>query len=117
MNKPKKILTLKDRRAFLRLYRKGKCISGHCMVVYCLKNKTPLTHLGITVSKKTGNAVVRNGIKRRIRESFRLMLPAIKDGYDIVVVARQSCVNAHFTVIQNELHGLLKEATLLEDDE
>lgn len=116
MNKPKKVLSVKDRKVFLRLYRKGKCISTRLFAVYILKNRTVFTHLGITVSKKIGKATTRNKVKRRIRESFRLLLPQIKDGYDIVIVARQACTEVHFTVIKNELHDILKEATLLDSD-
>ena len=64
--------SLKQNHLFRRLYQKGKSASGHCLVVYCRKNGLPYNRLGLTTGTKLGHAVVRNRIRRCIREAYRL---------------------------------------------
>lgn len=86
------------------------------MVLYCRRNRGGENRLGYTVSVKLGHAVTRNRVRRRLREIYRLNAPALRSGWDIVIVARQRCVgaryekmNAAFLSACAEL-GLLREA-------
>ncbi len=88
--------TLKKNSDFRRLYAKGKSVVTPYMVLYCRRNSLGVNRLGYTVSTKLGHAVVRNRVRRRLREIYRLNSPAMKTGYDIVVVARSRCVNARY---------------------
>lgn len=88
--------TLKKNSDFRRLYAKGKSAVNPYMVLYCRRNSLGVNRLGYTVSTKLGHAVVRNRVRRRLREIYRLNSPAMKTGYDIVVVARSRCVNARY---------------------
>ena len=81
---------------FQRLYSKGTSCSDKNIVVYFLPNRQRINRLGITVSKKTGTAVLRNRVKRLIKESYRLDEKSIKTGYDIVIVARRNVVNSSY---------------------
>lgn len=111
-----KLYPLKKNHLFGRAYRKGKSFFSQTLVLYVLPNRDKSrTLLGITVSKKRGKAVVRNRIKRRLREAYRYYLPNLKNGKLIVIVAKQPAVNADFTVIRDELGILLGKAALLED--
>lgn len=110
----KKIIALKENHLFSRAYRKGRCFSGKYIALYALKNYDKHSKkLGITVSKNRGNAVKRNRCKRIIREAYRVFNPFIKEGYIIVIVARQPCVDAHVSVVTSELEALLSKAALL----
>ena len=88
--------TLKKNSDFRRLYAKGKSVVTPYMVLYCRRNSLGVNRLGYTVSTKLGHAVVRNRVHRRLREIYRLNSPAMKKGFDIVVVARSRCVGARY---------------------
>lgn len=109
--------SLKQNHLFRRLYQKGKFSSGRCLVVYCRKNGLPYNRLGLTAGTKLGHAVVRNRIRRRIREAYRLSEERYVLGYDIVVVARHRAVDANYQEIaqclakQMEKLGLIRKET------
>lgn len=83
-----KILTITRNNDFLRIYRKGKSAASPFVVSYIMPNRLGTTRLGLTTSKKIGNAVARSRARRVMRASMREILPAIKPGYDIILVAR-----------------------------
>ena len=87
---------MKKNSDFRRLYAKGKSAVNPYLVLYCRRNSLGVNRLGYTVSTKLGHAVVRNRVRRRLREICRLNSPAMKTGFDIVVVARSRCVNARY---------------------
>ena len=80
--------TMKKNHEFRRLYDKGKNAATPVLVVYCRKTNRDSNQIGFTVSKKIGNAVCRNQIRRRLREIYRLHESELRRGLDIVVVAR-----------------------------
>ena len=90
----KRAVTLKENYEFRRLYQKGKSAVGGGMVLYCRKNRLDHNRLGLTASTKLGHAVVRNRARRRLREVYRLHNPELKQGYDIILVARTRTVKA-----------------------
>ena len=93
----KAAVTVKENYEFRRIYRKGRSAVSPYFVVYCLKNRAGASRLGITVSKKLGHAVVRNRVRRRLREIYRLNSSQLKTGWDIVIVARSRCVGAEYS--------------------
>ena len=78
----KSTTTVKQNYEFRRMYAKGKSGVSSCLVVYYRKNRLGHNRLGVTVSTKLGHAVVRNRVRRRIREIFRLSQGKMKQGYD-----------------------------------
>ena len=91
-------VSLKENRVFRRLYAKGKSAVGPAMVLYCRKNGGKENRLGFTVGTKLGCAVVRNRVRRRLREIYRLNEEKLRPGYDIVVVARVRASTAGMTI-------------------
>ena len=89
----KKAVTIKLNHEFRRLYNKGKSAVTPSMVVYCRKSRLEHNRVGITVSTKLGCAVKRNRARRRLRELFRLAQPGMKQGYDVILVARTRAVS------------------------
>lgn len=88
--------TLKKNSDFRRLYAKGKSAVTPYLVLYARPNRLGENRLGYTVSAKLGHAVVRNRVRRRLREIVRLNSPAVRQGYDMVLVARQRAVGAPY---------------------
>lgn len=81
-------VVLKENKAFQRCYRKGRFTANGYVCAYFFPNRMPVNRLGITVSKKNGNAVQRNRIKRIVRVAYRLNEDKLPIGYDIVFVGR-----------------------------
>jgi ribonuclease P protein component len=81
-------LPMKENRDFQKVYARGKFFVSPVLVSYVLKGRTKSLRVGITTSKKTGNAVKRNRSRRVIREAFRALAGGVKPGYDLVFVAR-----------------------------
>lgn len=80
--------TLKLNKDFKRLYYRGKCVVARSVVIYTQKNRLGRNRLGLTCGKTIGKAVQRNRAKRLMRESYRLLGGNLKQGYDIVIIAR-----------------------------
>ena len=110
-----RVYTLKKNSEFRRLYSRGKSAVNSYMVVYCRKNGREINRVGYTVSVKLGHAVVRNRVRRRLREIYRLNSPALKKGWDIVIVARGRCVDARYARLDEAFLALCGKLSLLEE--
>ncbi|WP_195940992.1 ribonuclease P protein component [Romboutsia sp. 1001713B170131_170501_G6] len=109
----KKTKGLKKDSDFRKVYKHGKSFATKYLVMYVLDNKSDDTKLGISVSKKVGKAIVRNKIRRRIRESYRLNVDEnVKSGYDIVFIARIASNQAEYKDIEKSVKYLVKKANL-----
>ena len=112
----KKAVTLKENYEFRRLYRKGASAAGSGMVLYCRKNNLHRNRLGVTVSVKLGHAVVRNRIRRRLREVYRLHNGHLKQGYDIILVGRSRAYGAPWQEMCATFVRLSRKLELWEDE-
>ena len=88
---------------FQVVYKKGKSYANKYLVMYILKNNTEENRLGISVSKKVGNSVVRHRITRLIRESYRLQESKFQNGFDIIVIARTNAKDKSYKEIESAL--------------
>lgn len=103
---------LKLNHIFRRLYATSGQANGY-LVLYARPNRSATNRVGITVSKKLGHAVVRNRIRRRLREVYRLNEDKFLPGYDIVVVARSRCISANFQKLTGAYLALAEKAGIL----
>ena len=106
--------SLKLNHIFQRLYRTSGHANGY-LVLYARKNRTATNRVGITVSKKLGKANVRNRVRRRLREVYRLNEEKFQPGWDIVVVARTRAIHAPFDTLTENYMALAKKAGILID--
>lgn len=111
----KRFNSIKKNSDFQIVYKSGKSYANKLLVMYVLVTERAESRIGISVSKKVGNSVVRHHITRLVRESFRLNKDMIKTGLDIVVVARPAAKESNFKNIESAymhlcgLHNIKKE--------
>ncbi|NFO05333.1 ribonuclease P protein component [Clostridium botulinum] len=118
------IYRLKKNIEFIIVYRRGKSFANKTLVLYVLKNKRnkdkdgiAYSKIGISVSKKVGNSVVRSKCKRLLSESFRLNYNNILKGYDCVFVARNPMRDSDYFETEKAMKNLIKKAGLYYDEE
>ena len=100
--------SLKNNRDFVNVYTSGKSYANKFLVIYTLKNNSDRNRLGISVSKKVGNSVIRHRLKRLIKESYRLHEKMFNSGLDIVVIARKGYDACDYAGIESALLHLMK---------
>ena len=106
--------SIKKNGDFQKVYKTGRSYAGKLLVMYVIRTDREETRIGISVSKKVGNSVVRHHVTRLLRESFRLNRDRVKKGLDIVVVARAAAKEAEFKNIEGAylhlcgLHNILE---------
>ncbi len=108
-----KFTSIKENREFMFLYRKGESYCADCLVIYVRKNKNRGLRLGITATKKIGKAVIRNKVKRRIRESFSANADKLPPCYDIIIVARSKAACSSYAELNSAMRYLFHKAGLL----
>ena len=109
--------SLKKYGDFQRVYHKGKSYANKYLIMYILEKDTQQNRIGISVSKKVGNSVVRHRITRLIRESYRLNESKFVRGLDMVVIARPGAKEKNFFDIESALLHLGKLQGILEAEE
>ncbi|MGL4850238.1 MAG: ribonuclease P protein component [Clostridium sp.] len=117
------IYKLRKNNEFRLVYRRGSSLANDLLVLYRFKNRKnkdnenlPYNKVGISVSKKVGNSVVRSRSKRLISESYRLNEVKLKKGYDFVFVARTKIEGKNFHDVEKAMLHLFKKAGLLNEE-
>jgi len=104
---------LAHRGQFDRVRRSGHSWAGPLLVLVALANASPDTRFGFLVSKRVGKAVVRNRVRRLLREAARARLPALPVGWDLILIARTGAAQADLLSIVASLNSLLLRANLV----
>lgn len=111
----KKLKTLKKNYEFQNVLNKGKFYIGKQITIYITKNREEVNSIGIAISSKTGNAVKRNNIKRKVRENYRLISDKLKQGYNIVFLwnKKVSAEEVCFHTIKEDMNKAFIRAGLV----
>lgn len=109
--------SLKKNKDFQMVYKKGTSFANKYLVMYVLENHLNKNRLGISVSKKVGNSIVRHGLTRLIREGYRLHEELFQCGYDIVIVARVNAKGKNYHEIKGAILHLARLHHLAEKEE
>lgn len=100
--------SLRKNRDFQVVFKNGKSRANKYLVLYVLENRLDKNRIGISVSKKVGNSVIRHRVKRLIKESYRLHENMFNSGLDIVVIARESANTIGYREMESALLHLMK---------
>lgn len=118
------IYRLKKNFEFTTVYRRGRSFANDLLVMYILKNKKNkdkeldlYNKLGVSVSKKVGNSVIRSRCKRLVSESFRLNYDSIVRGYDFVFIVRNPMKDKNYFEVEKAMVSLFKKAGLYNNEE
>ena len=112
----KRFPSLKKNQEYQKVYQTGRSLANRYLVMYVMKSDRPGNRIGISVSKKVGNSVIRHRLARLVRESFRLNRHMLDEGLDIVIVARIAAKDSDYKKIDSAfmhlcgLHNILKES-------
>jgi ribonuclease P protein component len=112
----KRTVTLKENCDFRRLYGKGKSIQAPALVSYVMKNRAGICRIGITTSKKIGNAVERNRARRVIRAAYQSIENKVNGNYDIIFVARTKTKYIKSTSLETIMLSQLKQAGVINEE-
>ncbi len=108
--------SLKKNHQFQFVYKNGKSYANKYLIMYMMENGLEKNRIGISVSKKVGNSVVRHRVKRLIRESYRLHEKIFNSGLDMVIIARPSASAAGYKEAESALLHLCKLHHVLKND-
>ena len=112
--KMKKKFRIKKNEEFQLVFHKGESFANRQFVIYILdKQDQDFFRIGLSVSKKIGNAVIRNQVKRYIRQTFLELSESIPAGKDFVVIARKPAADMNFNEVKSSLMHVLKRASVL----
>ena len=105
-------LRLRENRRFQAVYRRGRSWPDRHLVVHALPSREPGRRFGFVVSKKVGGAVLRNRVRRLLREACRALLAGVPSGVDVVIVARAAAAEASLEKLMAEMRSLFQRAGL-----
>ncbi|HMN29325.1 MAG TPA: ribonuclease P protein component [Caldilineaceae bacterium] len=107
---------VRDNERFQIVRKQGEAYHSELLVLCALANGLAYSRFGFSVSSRIGGAVVRNRIKRRLREAIRLRMDQIKPGWDVVLIARHPIRRANYHQMDAACARLLRRAHLLRDE-
>lgn len=108
----KNAIMLKKDREFRVVYKRGKSIANRYLVLYIIRNNSKENRIGFSVSKKVGKAIVRNRVKRLLRENFRNLNADLKKGYDMIFISRVVAKDATYEQIRKSMEKLIDKSGL-----
>lgn len=94
---------LKRRAEYLSVKKEGRLLKTPHFIVYVRSSRAPVSRVGVTVSRRVGNAVIRNRVKRLVREFFRGFSPALEYDYDFSIIAKPGAARLDFSQVRDEL--------------
>jgi len=103
---------IKKDRQFRYIYSRGKSFANKKLVIYYIKNNDEKLKVGISISKKVGKAVVRNRLRRLIKENIRIN-QNLKSGYSMIFLARVGADDLDFNTMKSSINHLLKRCDLI----
>lgn len=111
-----KMYRLRNNMEFRKVYDKGKNFWNRNLVLFVKKNNLGYTRVGYTVTKKIGNSVVRNRIRRQMKEIYRLNFNRIEKNYDLIFIPKQNVVDISFEELESAMLHILKLSKIIKKE-
>lgn len=108
---------LKKNYEFKKVYNEGKYYVEKYVVMYIISNSSNFNRVGFSASKKVGKSVIRNRVKRRMKEAYRKHVDSAKFGFDLVFTARVGSGSTDYSIIENNIVSILRRAKLKKSEE
>lgn len=112
-----KIKRLRTNMEFKKVYNSGKNYWNRNLILYLRKNNTDHTRVGYSITKKIGNSVTRNKIRRRMKEIYRLNYNNLKKGYDLIFIPKKNVVDISYGELESAMIHILKLSNVLKEIE
>lgn len=109
--------SLKRHKEFRYTYRNGKRVGSEAFTLITARNRYKRLQVGFSVSKKIGHAVDRNRCKRRLKACFSSFLPRVREGSNLVIVAKREALDMDFVLLTETMEKTLKKANLFKPEE
>lgn len=109
--------SLRKKKEFRYTYRVGKSTGHRLLALVYARRRERAPRIGFSVSRKIGNSVVRNRVKRRMREAATPLIPEIRNNVNLIFIARDAVVDAPFLEIRAAMYALLMRAGLIKGNE
>lgn len=110
-----KIYRLRNNMEFKKVYKGGKNYWNRNLILYVRKNNTENSRVGYSITKKIGNSVVRNKVRRRMKEIYRLNFNNVKDGYDLIFIPKRNVVDISYKEIESAMLHILSLSKVLKE--
>lgn len=108
----KKVYNLKTNQEFKKVYREGKNYWNRNLILYIRDNSLNYNRVGYSITKKVGNSVVRNKIRRRLKEIYRLNINEFKSGYDMVIIPKNNTRDISYKELESAMLHILSLAKI-----
>lgn len=110
-----KIYRLRSNMEFKQVYTGGKSYWNRNLILYVKRTNTGNTRVGYSITKKIGNSVVRNKIRRRMKEIYRLKFDYIKDNFDLIFIPKKNVVDISYKELESAMVHILRISGVLKD--
>lgn len=103
-----KVYSLRKNIEFKKVYRHGKNYWNRNLILYVKKNDYGYNRVGYSITKKVGNSVVRNSIRRKLKEIYRLNVQNLNSGYDLIFIPKKNTVDITYQELESAMLHILK---------
>ena len=103
-----KVNSLRKNEDFKKVYSTGKNYWNRNLILYILKNDEDYNRVGYSITKKIGNSVVRNKVRRRMKEIYRLNVDKLETGYDLIIIPKKNVVDISYKELESAMLHILK---------
>ena len=108
-----KMNRLRSNMEFKKVYKYGKNYWNRNLILYVMKNDLGYTRVGYSITKKIGNSVVRNRIRRQMKEIYRLKFDLIENNYDLIFIPKKNVVDISYEKLDSAMIHIMNLAKLL----